>query len=228
MTEHRVIGDIHGNVTYYKTYCIGDFTGPTIQVGDFGVGFGQSEFWYKSLNEFHSSGDHTFIRGNHDNPATCKKIPSWIPDGTVKNDIMFLGGAFSIDQEWRTEGLDWWPDEECSISELMEFIDIYSVVKPRIMITHDGPMSVTEQMFIKTGRAMGGPNAQMYPTRTGQALDAMFRNHQPEFWFMGHWHHTMTYNENGTTFVCLGEFDYIDVDLSDSNQIHRAIMEKFA
>ena len=37
----------------------------------------------------------------------------------------------------------------------------------------------------------------------------------------------MAYKKGNTTFVCLEELDTIDVDLSDSDQMHRAIKEKF-
>jgi hypothetical protein len=45
--------------------------------------------------------------------------------------------------------------------------------------------------------------------------------------YFGHWHKTMAYKKGNTTFVCLEELDTIDVDLSDSDQMHRAIKEKF-
>lgn len=44
MTITRLIGDIHGKVNDYSVYAIDNFKGPTIQVGDFGVGFGQSDY----------------------------------------------------------------------------------------------------------------------------------------------------------------------------------------
>jgi hypothetical protein len=78
------------------------------------------------------------------------------------------------------------------------------------MVTHDGPMKVTEEMFVKSGHAMGGLNARLIPTRTGQALQAMLDFHQPKFWFFGHWHKTMQYKYGDTNFHCLGELDYVD------------------
>jgi hypothetical protein len=216
MTLTRLIGDIHGMVNDYKAYSIGDFTGPTIQVGDFGVGFGQSDYWHESVNDFHTAGNHRFIRGNHDNPAMCKQMSGWIKDGTVENDVMYIGGAWSIDNPnappgWyqRTEGVDWWEDEQLSSQELQRMIEIYAVVKPRVMITHDCPNVISREMFFNSGY-LKGPE---YPNRTSSAFAVMLELHQPEEWYFGHWHITMQYKYGRTMFHCLGELDYVDVEL---------------
>lgn len=229
MTVTRLIGDIHGYVNEYRHYSIGKFEGPTIQIGDFGVGFGQSDFWHEAVDEFHGD-THRFIRGNHDNPSKCKEMVGWIPDGTIEGDVMYIGGAWSIDNPtappgWyrRTAGSDWWVDEQCSDTQFEQFLQSVEAVKPRVMITHDCPGDVSFDMFWGSGFIKG----PVYPNNTADWMDKIFKAHQPEFWFFGHWHKTMTKNINGTTFVCLGELDTIDVDLSDSEHIHQAIIEKF-
>lgn len=227
MTITRLIGDIHGMVRDYQAYSIGDFDGPTIQVGDFGIGFGQSDYWVESVNDFHKDGKHRFIRGNHDKPSMCRsEMVGWIPDGTIENETMFIGGAWSIDGPdaapgWyrRTENVDWWADEQCSDEQFYRFIELYSFARPRIMITHDCPQKVSREMFFQTGIVKGVE----YKTRTAQAFDAMLDIHQPDFWFFGHWHHTMRHKYGNTTFMCLGELDYIDVDLDDMEATHKAI-----
>ena len=216
MTLTRLIGDIHGMVNDYKVYAIDEFKGPTIQVGDFGVGFGQSDYWHEGINDYHDAGNHRFIRGNHDNPAQCKAMSSWIPDGTVENDVMFIGGAWSIDNPvappgWhrRTPGVDWWFDEECSDEQFEHFLKVYRIVRPRVMITHDCPAIVSYKMFWGSG-LLRGPT---YPNRTSAWFDRFIDAHQPEAWYFGHWHHTMAYKHGRTMFQCIGEFDYVDVEL---------------
>lgn len=217
MTHTRLIGDIHGRFYDYRAYCVADFAGPTIQVGDFGIGFGQGDYWHESVNDFHRDGRHRFIRGNHDNPTMCREeMVGYIADGIVEGDVMFVGGAWSIDNPaappgWRrrTPGLDWWPEEQCSEQELERIIEIYSVVKPRVMITHDCPGTISREMFFDSG-LLSGPE---YPNRTSAALQLMFEIHQPEFWAFGHWHFTKQYSKNGTVFQCIGELDFIDVEL---------------
>lgn len=223
----RIVGDIHGQFHDYSIFTLNNCE-RSIQVGDFGIGFA-GPYWHDKVTSFQETNPgHRFIRGNHDNPEKCKTMPGYIADGKIENDVMFIGGAWSIDQAWRTESIDWWADEELTIQELNSLVDVYSIVRPRIMITHDAPTDVTFEMFVQTGLAIGGSNSKKIRTRTGQALQAMFEIHQPDFWFFGHWHHTMAYSVGKTCFVCLGELDYIDVDLSDSEQINEAITEKFS
>jgi hypothetical protein len=216
VTLTRLIGDIHGLVNDYKAYSIDNFEGPTIQIGDFGIGFGQSDYWHESIDAYHMAGGHRFIRGNHDNPFVCRTMKSWIPDGTIENDVMFIGGAWSIDNPvappgWyrRTAGYDWWPEEENSDEEFERMYEEYKRVKPRVMITHDCPARISYEMFWGSG-FLKGP---AYPNRTGEWFDRFFEAHQPEEWYFGHWHNTMTYKSGNTTFMCLGELDFVDVEL---------------
>ncbi len=216
MTLTRLIGDIHGAVNDCKTYTIDTFDGPTIQIGDFGIGFGQGDYWLKSVSEFHELGGHRFIRGNHDHPELCKTMPSYIPDGTVEGDVMFIGGAWSIDNPdappgWlkRTENYDWWSDEQCSDEEFELMFETYKRVKPRVMITHDCPAKVSYQMFWESG-IIRGP---VYPNRTSAWFDKFIDAHQPEEWYAGHWHQTMQYKHGNTKFMCIGILDFVDVEL---------------
>jgi len=213
MTVTRLIGDIHGKIYDYQAYSIADFTGPTIQVGDFGIGFA-GDYWHDNVTAWQKANpQHQFIRGNHDDPDRCMTMPGYIHDGLIQNDVMFIGGAWSIDYAHRIEGQSWWRDEECSIEQFNRLIGLYDMVRPRVMITHDAPTDVTYEMFVQTGLAIGGPNAKKINTRTGQALQAMFEIHQPDEWYFGHWHHTMQYKYGRTLFQCIGELDYVDVEM---------------
>ena len=217
MTLTRLIGDIHGHFYDYRAYSIGDFAGPTIQVGDFGIGFGQGEYWHESVNDFHRDGRHRFIRGNHDNPTVCREeMVGCINDGNIENDVMFIGGAWSIDNPaappgWyrRTAGLDWWFDEECSDQKFEQMFEAYDFYRPRIMITHDCPASISYKMFWETG-LLKGPT---YPNRTSAWFDRFYEHHQPEAWYFGHWHFTRSLQHGNTLFQCIGELDYVDVEL---------------
>ncbi len=63
------IGDVHGYVKTYLKYINRRIKGPSIQVGDMGMGF----------VKFPDSWDdqHTFIRGNHDDPEVCQAHPNY-------------------------------------------------------------------------------------------------------------------------------------------------------
>lgn len=215
----RLVGDIHGKIYDYRSYALVSgvrarhIVEPaySVQVGDFGIGF-FSPFWHEKEIEWQKQHpQHRFIRGNHDDPALCKTMPGYIEDGTVEGDVMFIGGAWSIDHDWRTPGKDWWPNEELSYEELDKLVTKYSEVKPRVMITHDCPTEVAWEMFLSKGLGLG--DNKLIKTRTGEALQAMFDMHKPEFHFFGHWHNTRRANIKGTVFQCLGELDFIDVEL---------------
>lgn len=231
----RIVGDIHGEFNEYSHYTLGvgryrHATEPappdrSIQVGDFGIGF-YSPYWHESVNDWMKlNSGHRFIRGNHDDPDMCKTMSGYIADGTIEDDVMYIGGAWSIDHSLRTAGIDWWPNEELSVKELETLIDVYLTVKPRVMITHDCPTQVAWDMFISRGDSISGQHH--IKTRTGEALQAMFDIHRPEFHFFGHWHNTRELNLHGTRFICLGELDFVDVDLQNSEITHKLLDQKF-
>jgi predicted phosphodiesterase len=212
MTKTRFIGDVHG-FKYELGLVVGglpeDVTS-VIQVGDMGVGFGQGDYWHESLEDMLRGVNGRFIRGNHDNPSQCREMSTWIRDGLVENDVMFVGGAWSIDYQWRTKGYDLWDDEELSYEELNRVIDIYDMIRPRVMVTHDCPLSVSNHLFIQRNKSFSN---KQYRTRTGAAFDIMFEMHKPAAWIFGHWHSNEDEVINGTRFICLDELSYADINL---------------
>ena len=209
----RYIGDVHGKWDGYKEI-IAD-CGESIQVGDFGVAFrpyGSEPYDNGPIVGFPSDPvfpeGHRFIRGNHDNPAVCAKHPNWIADCTVEGDNMFVGGAYSIDKDYRTPGIDWWDDEELSYPALNRMIDTYEEVKPRIMVTHECPEEVARHVFPFYV-------AGQYPSSTRDAFQQAFTIHKPEIWLHGHFHYGVDVNIFGTRFICLPELAYIDITEDD-------------
>jgi hypothetical protein len=185
----RYIGDLHGKIDRYLPLTQGV---ESIQVGDFGVGFVPVPDLPITTR---------FIRGNHDDPELCRHHPNCIADGTIEGDTMFIGGAWSIDRSYRTEGVNWWPDEELSIAELDRMIDIALKAKPRVMITHDCPTDVIYPLF--------GVNP--VGNRTQQAFNAIWQLCEPELWIFGHWHLNRDVTLRGTRFICLAELAHIDL-----------------
>lgn len=198
----RFIGDIHANFKRYMDI-VNDFDGDTIQVGDFGVGFAP-------VPELELR--HRFIRGNHDNPVLCRdqNMPwslNYIPDGMWNtNDMFFVGGALSIDQHLRTDGLNWWRDEELSYGEFTKILADYSDLKPDVMVTHDCPESIAKQLFDGQGKIF-------LPSITRNALQAALEIHEPKLWIFGHWHQSVDVTINNTRFICLNELEYKDIEI---------------
>lgn len=212
----RFIGDVHGKFNAYSRL-LKDSPHPTIQVGDMGVGFRSTDH-YKygapSANppyDLMVEGNHRFIRGNHDNPEVCINHTQCIKDGTFDDhegkSVMYIGGAFSIDWEWRTKDYSWWSDEELSTDELNDLVEDYASYKPEIMVTHTCPAEVTD-LHIGHPSNRFGP-----PSRTEFALQEMFELHKPDTWIYGHWHNDIEHNIKGTRFVCLGELSTFDYEV---------------
>ena len=137
------IGDIHGNFNYIKYVIrhrhIEDET--LIQVGDFGIGFEKKhvdlDLLY-DLNDFLKKHNCILyvIRGNHDDPAYFTGLFMFshlklVPDYTIVNiedkNVLFVGGAHSVDRARRIEFNDvWFPDEMFNLDE--DKLDRKSVV----------------------------------------------------------------------------------------------------
>lgn len=208
-----LIGDVHGKYRQYREI-IRDKR-DTIQLGDMGVGFKKisaaPDAWEWLPNPPYDAmfaGNHRFIRGNHDNPQVCARHNQWIPDGTVENDVMFIGGGLSIDKHLRLEGYSWWPDEELSQAEWEPVVDKYLAVKPRIMLTHECPEQAAAHLF---GVLTSQGYKLEWPSITRQAFQAMWDGHEPELWVFGHWHQSKDAKMRGTRFVCLNELETMEI-----------------
>lgn len=204
------IGDVHGKYRPYKQLIERALN--TIQVGDMGVGFRRTQgprVGEEYGNPPHYAmilGNHRFIRGNHDNPTSCKNHSQWIADGTVENNMMFVGGAFSIDAAYRIPDYSWWPDEELSQNELEAIITVYLHSRPKCMVTHDAPEDVIPYL-LNTGQHT------IQPSRTRNAFQRMWSACPPQLWVFGHWHKSLDLVLRGTRFVCLAELEYKEFEI---------------
>ena len=198
----RFIGDIHGNFQMYKALIAN--CDETIQIGDLGLGYAKFNTMYLPVGMERMTGWHRFIRGNHDNPAVCKKHDWYLGDyGYLPDkDIFYLGGAAT--PEWGKKGWggEWFEDEEQTIVELNKALDMYEKVKPQIVVAHECPQEITQTVIAQY------PD----PTRTGQVLQAMFEIYQPDYWVFGHYHRNTRIMRNGTQFVCVPIYGVFDLE----------------
>lgn len=195
-----IIGDVHGKVDKYKE--IVDQCDLSICVGDFG--FEKEWNWHIDNVPF----DHHYIvGGNHDYgpylPITGRPCPSL---GNFHADVHLftVRGAKSIDHFHRTEGVDWFVNEELTYNEGLVAFDAYVDCKPNIVVSHDCPQSIKMLLF-------GYPDK----TDTNQLLEAMFEAHQPKLWVFGHYHRSVDVVINGTRFVCLNELETLTINVGD-------------
>jgi calcineurin-like phosphoesterase family protein len=161
------VGDVHGNTEHTVAVisrCAamwGPSWGPLtfVQVGDFGIWQDDAGF----LSELNSALIHTnatlyFIDGNHENydllkaydeisprpgPAIVMSRIFWMRRGErvtwSGREILFLGGAVSVDKIHRREGESWWPEEELTEADRDRAV---AGGTADIMVTHDSPSIV--------------------------------------------------------------------------------------
>ena len=110
----------------------------------------------------------------------------WTWDGV---DFMSVGGAYSIDKEYRYPHESWWPQETITAGDVIRASREGNV---DIMLTHDVPLGVQTCY----GPHTGGGNKDMWPESTANrtALRAIVDAVQPDQLYHGHCHHS--YNED--------------------------------
>jgi predicted phosphodiesterase len=191
-----LIGDVHGKYEkYHKIVRQTDYHPYTLQLGDFG-------FKYDTLKNVDST-KHLILPGNHDQYDICYNYPHFLGDYgyTSLNRIEFFyyRGAYSIDRQHRTVGIDWWENEQVSIDQFMKARELYRTIKPKIVITHDCPDFMVPTYI--------GPYSRIYENITNWALGELYKIHQPKLFIHGHYHISKTTMYGNTKFICLDELE---------------------
>jgi len=199
-----VIGDPHGLIYNWKK--IVEESEMSISVGDLGFKNEWESAW-DFLQERDFVGNHFNNPGNHEYGPFVENHP--LSTGNFRYftelNLFTVRGAASIDKHLRTEGIDWFPNEELTYQEQLEAFDWYCKVKPEIVISHDCPQSVLEKMF-KMGWTYG-------KSQTRTMLEMMLQEHQPAFWLFGHYHESRDVMINGTRFICLAELETFEIEI---------------
>ncbi len=207
----RLISDVHGHHEQYLELIHNvDYS---LQLGDFG-------FDYTVLTQVDPK-RHRIFKGNHDNhddnrwPHFLRRFGYNFFGGIC---FFHVSGAFSIDWKQRVDydqlnnTKSWWENEQLSYKELEQAVHAYEVIKPDLVITHDAPREASRTMFDNRVLKNFGFNPDTFTTHTSEALQAMFEIHQPSRWFFGHFHKNITKEIKGTTFRCLAELNYVDLE----------------
>lgn len=207
MSIFRFIGDIHNYTDVYLDI-INKAPGQTRQVGD---------FTKRNPTNLYDININKQIRGNHDDPAWFKQQSTYIPDGHLETvtdkNVMYIGGALSIDRGFRVEGKSWWPTEECSYEQFFEFHDKFLKIKPDVMVTHDCPEFVMDILLAHRRRAKYDDSS-----RTRNSFQFMWQSHKPKLWVFGHHHYNFDKVIMGTRFICIDICNYIDIDMAGDLQ----------
>lgn len=221
-TDNHVLGDIHGEVGMLNEYINKKHPEVIILLGDVALFWNDSHyydydkvrgvlntsafdklkphdtkvFWLPGNHECWSHLDNTFGRYTEE-PIELKTNVFYCPIGsqlTINNrNCLFVGGAYSIDKEARTSGVDWFLNEI-----LTEFDYQYIIDRPSsydILFSHTCPY---EYNVIDKW-----DNAGRIEDQTRHILSKLRNYYKFKYNFFGHWHRQLggTYKE--TIWQCV-------------------------
>lgn len=207
-----IAGDWHGNMQWSRT-AIDKLAAHGIKhvlhVGDFGFwpGNGGKKYLHRVNKLLSNHGMTLYVTpGNHEDYvqlSTFTAHPS-LPGFVFKEDyphivvasrgarwewngvsFVSLGGANSIDRQFRIENISWWRDESISLG------DIYRTVEgghADIMITHDCPAGVDIFGSHRDSNQGWTPTQIAYSNESRMALRQAVDGVKPDILFHGHYH----------------------------------------
>ena len=223
-----IFGDVHGHLHEVRRaldaaqeqgiYVV-------VQVGDFGVWQGRAgDAFLESVALELQQRDMwlLFVDGNHENFDRLYSFPIDPTDGTRPlrprlahlprglrwewRGVRFtaLGGAHSVDRQWRTADVDWWPEEWVLDSDLEL---VREGGQTDVLFMHDSPSgapnAVCDDPFNPGNKIFPKDDldeAALHRRRLAYAVDAV----EPLWIFHGHYHKRMsgTYTPAGASRPC--------------------------
>jgi UDP-2,3-diacylglucosamine pyrophosphatase LpxH len=203
-----VVGDVHGH--WHALNNVIEKTQPEIifQCGDFG-------YWprndYYSFDKLKNGNCKIYwCDGNHEDHEYLKKLESnevapnvfYMKRGSYLTlngkNILFMGGADSIDKHARTPGHTWFPDELITQRDIYELPDI----QVDIVISHTCPYEFAVEKH--RGRFMNTYDSSR------DALHVILAKYRPSRWFFGHWHGFAQGKYQNTRWWCLNHILALD------------------
>ena len=147
-----------------------------------------------------------FCDGNHEDHESLKNLESneilpnvfymkrgstlTLPDGRI---VLFMGGARSIDYRMRTPGIDWYPEETITQSDIYNLPDI----KIDIIISHTCPLEFYKE--IQSEFKFAKFNDPCY-----SALSYLLEMYKPSLWYFAHFHCCQEGQYKNTRWEMLG------------------------
>ncbi len=199
-----IVGDIHGRWDKLNTLINKKKPDIVLSTGDFGWwpkmvvrgNYGYEKGW--ELEGIKPQGSKVYwCDGNHedhwnieqftpDNPIYPVKLYDgvfYMPRGTILElpdgrNVLFIGGGDSVDKDYRTLGIDWFPEEIPNYNEIDHALSHDKKID--IVISHTCPEEWTPRPTILTVDKDKDPTRKM--------LSSILDKYRPELWYHGHWH----------------------------------------
>ena len=206
-TRVAVSGDWHGNWTWLSTLApaitkLAPDVKTVLQLGDWWMDRYVSdriftdagiERVYVTLGNHEPWGQITPLQREHPREAIRVSEVTWLLPRPARlqiggREILSLGGASSVDREWRTEGYDWWPDENITHAH----VDAALRGGPAdVMLTHESPADspVRKVREILRTNPLGFPEqARIESTLSRKMVSTVWDATRPNLLLHGHMH----------------------------------------
>lgn len=194
-----IMGDVHGEwwaLSLFAKRAEKLGVKALIQVGDFGFGRGLMELQELNIDIYAIGGNHESwpMLREHDlktEPVRMSKNVWYVPRGcSFEVDgrrVLGVGGAASIDYNYRTAGKSWFPADEIVLFEHVE--KALKTPAPDIIVTHTIPETVLKRLLPGPTPNFGQSKDWFDPS--GAALDLLLEKYPQTPWYAGHFHKEM-------------------------------------
>ncbi len=208
---HGEIDHAHLNNDRIKKACNGVYPDYAIVLGDFGFIWSNDpenaseQYWLNWLDK--KPFKVLFIDGNHECFPRLNALPTvnmfnsevgQVSDNifhlrrghiyTIENNTFFcMGGALSIDKQYRTPNITWWQEEIPSYAEYKLGIENLKKVENKVdyVLTHTCPISIMRTCF---------DDEDKYKDSTCDMLESYKEIVTFKKWFFGHMHMDTLFN----------------------------------
>lgn len=151
-------------------------------------------YWCDGNHEDHDNLQHR-LPDYPQAPINLYSRVFYVPRGVVVTllngtNILFMGGAESIDRKDRTPGHDWFPEEMISSRDLDRALSHNCRID--VVVSHTCPWEWEPK-----------PNAMKLNDPCRHALSRILDRYKPALWFHGHWHCEANGKYGSTRWQCL-------------------------
>ena len=206
-TRVAVCGDWHGNLAWLRTLApaitaLAPDVTTILQLDDWWMHTEASdrilidagiERVYVTLGNHEPLGDIAPLQHAHQGEAIRVSEVTWLLPRPARlrisgREILSLGGAASVDRQWRTDGVDWWPDENIHGVHVAVAI---AGGPADVMLTHESPAGspVRRVREILRTNPLGFPKAaRLESAASRKRVSRVWDEVRPELLMHGHMH----------------------------------------
>ena len=207
------VGDVHANRVFLKNvYRLAEEkkVDKVVQLGDFGwwprTVPGERFIYLASSLASKSNIPLLFVDGNHEDhdqlPHDAVEVVElepgihYLPRGVVTTfgdlRVLGIGGAVSVDRQWRTEYVDWFRTETANFAAYHKAATADSPID--IILAHDLPAGVGLVLDYPVT-----PEVDAHCNAHREQMRELLEIHKPNLWFGGHYHQRVTQQIDYTT-----------------------------